>query len=124
MRQEIIHYGLLDNLYRFFPRTVTIKEFTPGTQDTYGEITVGTWEDVTGLIDLPCQISAASGGEQKRTNMTPVIYDYRIVIAGDYPEILEAYRAVMDDDVALDVVLVEHDTQNVTTPLLAKLVRN
>ena len=122
MRSEIIHYGMLDKLYRFFPRTVTIQEFIPGTQDTYGEKTIGTWTAIADLKDLPCQISPASGGEQKRPDMTPIIYDYRIVIAGYYTTIQENYRAVMDDDTAFDIVRIEHDSQQIITPLLVKLV--
>jgi hypothetical protein len=134
MRQEIIHYGILDNLWRFFPRKVTIKRFTPGTQDTYGEKTVGTWEVVTTydsygvqeyvLEDLQCAISPASGGEEKRANMTPVIYDHRIVISGYYEDIQENYRAVMDDGTEFDIVKKEHDSQQITTPLLVRLVVN
>jgi len=122
MERTIIHYGMLDKLFRFFPRTVTIQQFIPGTQDTYGEKTVGTWTDITALTDLPCQISPASGEEQKRADMTPMLYDYRIVIAGYYNDIQENYRAVMDDDTAFDIVRIEHDSQQITTPLLVKLV--
>ena len=122
MERTIIHYGMLDKLFRFFPRTVTIQQFTPGTQDTYGEKTIGTWTAITALTDLPCQIGPASGGEQKQTDMTPVLYDYRIVIAGYYDSIQENYRAVMDDDTAFDIVRIEHDSQQITTPLLVKLV--
>jgi len=122
MERTIIHYGMLDKLFRFFPRTVTIQQFIPGTQDTYGEKTVGTWTAITALTDLPCQISPASGGEQKRPDITPVLYDYRIVIAGYYDSIQENYRAVMDDDTAFDIVRIEHDSQQITTPLLVKLV--
>ena len=122
MRREIISYGMLDKLWRFFPRTVTIQEFIPGTQDTSGEKTVGTWTAITALTDLPCQISPASGSEQKRADMTPVIYDYRIVIAGYYTTIQENHRAVMDDDTAFDIVRIEHDSQQKTTPLLVNLV--
>jgi len=124
MRQEIIHYGMLDNLWRFFPRKVTIKQFTPGTQDAYGEKTVGTWKVVSGLEDLACQISPADGGEERRADMTPVIYTHRIVIAGYYPEIQENYKAVMDDGVVFDIVKVEHDSQQKTTPIMARLVTN
>jgi hypothetical protein len=124
MRQEIISYDLLDKLERFFPRTVTIKHFTPGTQDSYGEKTIGTWVNVTGLIDLPCQISPAEGGKQQQPNMTPVIYTHRIVIAGYYPEILETYKAVMDDDVEFEIMKVENDSQLKTTPLQVKLLIN
>jgi len=122
MERTIIHYGMLDKLFRFFPRTVTIQQFIPGTQDTYGEKTIGTWTAITALTDLPCRIGPASGGEQKRPDITPVLYDYRIVIAGYYDSIQENYRAVMDDDTAFDIVRIEHDSQQITTPLLVKLV--
>jgi len=124
MRQEIISYDMLNKLERFFPRKVTIKHFIPGTQDSYGEKTVGTWVNVTGLIELPCQISPAEGGKQQRTDMTPVIYTHRIVIAGYYPEILETYQAVMDGDVTFEIMKIENDSQQITTPLLVKLLIN
>jgi hypothetical protein len=123
MRQgEIVHYGMLDNLYRFFPRKVTIQQFTPNTQDSYGEETVGSWVDVDGLIDLPCQIAPAEGEKQKRPDMTPVVYTHRLVIAGYYSEIQENYRAVLDDDTEFEIVKVEHDSQQKTTPLKVRLV--
>ncbi len=124
MRSEIIHYGMLTTLWRFFPRKVTIQQFTPGTQDGYGEKTVGTWTTIVGLEDLPCQVSPADGGEERKGNMTPVIYTHRIVISGFYPEIQENYRAVVDSAVNFDIVKIEHDSLQKTTPIMARIVTN
>lgn len=123
MRQgEIIHYGMLENLYRFFPRKVTIKQLVPASQDSYGEPITGTWVNVKGLVDLPCQIAPAEGEKQKREDMSPVIYTHRLVIADYYPEIQENYRAVLDDDTEFEIVKVEHDSLQKTTPLKVRLV--
>jgi len=123
MRQgEIIHYGMLENLYRFFPRKVTIKHLVPASQNSYGEPVTGTWTNVEGLANLPCQIAPAEGEKQKKADMSPVIYTHRIVIAGYYPEIQENYKAVMDDDVEFEIVKVEHDSQQKSTPLKVRLV--
>jgi hypothetical protein len=123
MRQgEIVHYGMLENLYRFFPRKVTIKQLVPASQNGYGEPVTGSWTDFEGLVELPCQIAPAEGEKQKKADMSPVIYTHRIVIAGYYPEIQENYRAVLDDDTEFEIVKKENDSQQKTTPLKVRLV--
>ena len=119
MRKEMFSTLLFDALERFYPDTVKIQGSTV-TQDGYGG-TVETWADIQGLTALPCAIAPATGGEQKRADMTLVVGSHVISIAGFYNTIAEHDRAVVAG-VNYDILLVRLDSHRKMTSLAVQIV--
>lgn len=120
MARPLIDPSLLESLGFLFNKTVTIQESTE-TRNGYGE-PISTWANKSGHINIPCVASPAGGNEIKRSDMTYVVATHKILLQGHYPTISETMRAVLGG-VYLDILLVEHDSQDLTTRLLCQIVR-
>ena len=106
--------GVLDD------RSVTIQEQTGG-RDAYGE-PADTWTDVAGLQDLAAAVGSDPGREARRSGDTISTATHSIVLAGHYPEISTANRAVVDDTEIHDIVSVEHSVSQRLTRLGTRIV--
>ena len=115
----LIHPSLLARLWRFYPSTVTIQQYT-AVQNTYGE-EVKTWANLAGHIDLDCSKAAAGGREVKRPDGTIAVSPWRIAIAGIYASITPKMHAVLGG-VTFDILDVQHDSQSKTTYLDCEVV--
>ena len=115
----LIHPSLLGRLWRFYPSTVTIQQYT-AVQNTYGE-EVKTWANLAAHIDLDCSRASAGGSEVKRPDGTVAISPWRIALAGTYTTIVPKMRAVLGG-VTYDILDVQHDSQSETTYLDCEIV--
>jgi head-tail adaptor len=106
------------DLSDFFTSTCTIQEAAIAYDAAGGE--QYTWNDKAGHIGLSCAIGPTGGKEIKRPDMTYVVATHRVLLAGYYPDIGEKMRAVVDGT-ALDILLVESDSQQKLTRLSCRL---
>lgn len=105
-----------------FPDTMTVQEYTPGTTNTRGITTPGTWSDVTGLTAVPClkyqsrgeEIAAADGGadEEEISTHTILTKDY-------YPAITHAMRGIIDGQV-YQFLMCDHEGMKTVGVIKAK----
>jgi hypothetical protein len=81
---------------------------------------VGTWTTVSGLASIPCMITPVTSRlqamELKAIAETLAVSPRHVLLQGLYPNILTAWRAVVDGE-ALDILGVDHDSQSVQTRL-------
>ena len=115
----LIHPSLLDRLWRFYPSTVTIQQYT-AVQDTDGA-EIKTWANLAVHIDLDCSKAAAGGREVKRPDGTVAVSPWRIAIAGIHTSITPKMRAVLGG-LTYDILNVQHDSQSQTTYLDCEIV--
>ena len=102
-------------------RSVTIEEQTGG-RDSWGE-PADTWAAVEGLEDLDGAVGrAGSGVEQRRGLGTISVATHAIVLAGYFPQITTAHRAVVDGVEVHDIEAVEHDSRLRVTQLATRIV--
>lgn len=126
---KIMHPSLLDKLENsFFPATATIQVNTPTNND--GVLT-DSWANVSGLVDLDCTIAPAIPTVEQRLAdpaITVARETHVVVISGYYNSITTAHRAVVttvgEEALTLDILAVEHDSQNKLTRLRAEAVTN
>jgi head-tail adaptor len=116
---SIVSPLLADRLVTFYPSQMTIQSRTD-TRDSYGQ-PIPAWANVVGLVSLPCRIAAVNADERPGPDKTIVTVTHHTSIAGYYPTITVAMRAV-DGGVFYDIVAVEFDSELVTTRLRVKLV--
>jgi hypothetical protein len=106
--------GLMD-------RSVTIEAQTCG-RDSWGE-TADTWSPVAGLEDLAGGVGrAGNSAEQRRGTGTITVATHAIVLAGYYPQITTAERAVVDGAEVHDIEAVYHDSRLRVTQLDTRIV--
>lgn len=116
----LIPPSLMDSLGFLFEQRVTIQERVSG-QDSYGE-PVDTWQDVTGLKDLPCVIFPSGGREVKLENQIYAVSTHKIQLQHAQPSITPAMRAV-SGGVTYDILLVETDPMGLSSKLICEVVR-
>ena len=114
---NLIHPKLLENLHNFYPSLCRIEVATETSDDYYDE--VKSWAPK--YVDIPCSIATSGGQEVKRPDMTFVPATHRISLAY-HPGITEKMRAVVNG-LTLDILLVEHDSHQITTRLSCEVVR-
>ena len=115
----LVHANLLPKLNNFFPSLCTIQYSIESTS-TSGHRT-SAWGDTASLTDIPCRIATAGASEPRKPNMTYTINTYVIVLKGHYPAITTLMR-VRIVAVSYNILSVEHDSQGLTTRLIAELI--
>jgi hypothetical protein len=104
----------------FFPSECTIEgEGTP-TQDEYGEETPD-WDDVDGLVDIPCAKAPLSAIERQAAGYTARDQAWNVLLKGAFPQITTNHRAVIDGD-TLDIDAAETDQTSTVTRLRVRSV--
>jgi len=122
VQRDIIHPDLLTDLHRFFSSVCTIQEVpTPIATDAAGE-EILAFVDLADHVDLPCTIAPSGGQEVRKPDKTYVIASHHVTLAGHYPTVIEKMRAVVNGT-ALDILLVESDSQSETTRLACQIAR-
>lgn len=116
----LIPASLMDSLGFLFEQTVTIQQRATG-QDAYGQ-PVETWQDVTGMKNLPCVIFPSGGQEVKRENLTYTVSTHKIQLQHAKPSITPAMRAV-SGGVTYDILLVETDPMGLSSKIICEVVR-
>ncbi len=122
----MIHPRMLASLSQFYPSSCTIQRSVL-SQDDYGEPTA-VWSDLADHVDLACGVAPISAGsptganEYRRADLTVTTATHHIALAGNYPTITPAMRAVVDG-VAWNILGVEHDSHGVTTRLKVERVQ-
>ena len=106
--------GLLDD------RNVTIQERT-GARDLFGQ-PADTWSDLADHVDLDGAVGPMPGRESRRSGDTISIATHAIFLAGYYPDITPAHRAVVDDSEIHDIESVEHSSTQKLTRLNTRIV--
>lgn len=119
MDKYLIHPDMLEQLWRFYASSCTIREATV-SQDGFGEETLA-FANKDGHVGLPCAIATTAGGERKTGEMNPEFFGYHVSIAGYYPDITPKMRAVVDG-LELDILYVEVDSHDKTTRLMCQRV--
>lgn len=120
MVSPLTHTDLLKKLSNFYPDTCTIQQNGP-TRDAHGQ-EIESWSNFAGHVDLNCRIAPSGGREFRRQNQTYLMSTHKIALKGNYPNINEKMRAVVNG-VNYDILQVDHDGQDVSTNLLVELVR-
>jgi len=104
----------------FFTDRCTIQRAAE-FQDDDGQVFL-TWSDDLNLVDLPCRLIPATGGERRTTSAIWDVADHTISLAGFYPTITPKTRAVVNGYLVLDIILVM-SSSSVQTQLVSKFVR-
>lgn len=121
MNSRLIHPQLLETLnVDFFNRTGTIQEFSE-TQSTTGQ-QKKTWANVPGMVNIKCRIAAAGGGERRFQNQAYSDSTHTALLSGSYA-VTETMRFIDDKGTIYDILLVEPDSEQITTRLTLRLVR-
>jgi hypothetical protein len=104
----------------FFNRRGTIQQSTD-TQSTTG-LVKKAWANVNGMINIPCRIAASGGGERRFQNQAFLDATNSALLSGSYA-VNEKMRFVDDDGLVYDILLVEKDSEEITTRLTLRMVR-
>jgi len=116
----IIDPRMLARLHNFYPSMATIQEATE-LQGTTGALTL-VWADKAGHVDLPSRIGPSGGREIRLPDQTYAISTHTIGLRGNYPTVTVEDRAVDDNGVIYDIMLVESDDQDASTYLYTRIV--
>lgn len=124
MTRPLIDPRMLGRLTAFYPAAVTIQQASASLAADGQPI--ATWSDVSGLAGLagtvgPVDQSRADRAETRRSDFTEVARRRLISLAGAYPAITSAMRAVVDGT-AYNILGVELDSHAVTTRLYVEAV--
>lgn len=122
----IIHSRMLTKLQKdFFPQSCALKEPSKA-QDTAGqEIVVHSVH--TGYEDIPCRVGAAGGGQRRGNQQVYLEATHRIVLAGQYPDLPDAWREGEEwvaevDGVEYTILMVATSPEETTTRLETRIV--
>lgn len=117
----VVHPDLLQCLRaNHLPDTCAIQAAT-ATLDTYGQETV-SWATVSGEAALGCRLAPWSQEQERRLpEMVQVQATHVLLLAGYYPTITVAMRAVVGG-VAYDIKAVRHDGNEASTWLGLEVV--
>ncbi|MCI0550522.1 MAG: hypothetical protein L0287_06180 [Anaerolineae bacterium] len=120
MSSRLIHPRMLETLAPdFFYRRGTIQQATE-TQSTTGQVKK-LWADVPGMTAIQCRISASGGGERRSQNQTYLDATNTALLAGAFT-VNEKMRFVDDKGLVYDILLVEPDSEQISTRLTLRLV--
>ena len=115
--------SMLTTLAGFFNATCTIQERTD-TADAVGQM-IPAWSDLTGHVDIGCRIApleaSRAAGRRQHEDMTVSTTARVIVLAGCYPSITTAMRAVVAGT-AYTIVRVLSDSEALCTELIVEVV--
>jgi len=115
----VISARMLAALRVFYPSVCTIQTATLA-QDSYGEPTP-IWSDLADHAELMCRLSPAGERETRRLGLVVEETTHVAALAGYYPTVTPAMRAVVDGMV-YDITGVRSDGQGMTTWLGMKRV--
>lgn len=104
---DIVDGRMLTRLSRFFPQVVTIQERAAGS-DRAGQPN-GAWSNVTGLVNIPCNVGMPGGGESRTQSAVALHEDAEILMGYQSTAITTAYRAVVTGGLTYDILSVETD---------------
>ena len=120
MTAAVIHPRFLASVPAgFFPTRCTIEGSTT-TQNAFGE-PIATWAAVTGLVDIACAKAPLTASELQAAGYTATDQAWHVALAGAYPTITTAHRAVVDDE-PFDIDAVETDQTSTVTRLRVRSV--
>lgn len=103
-----------------YPSLCTIQVGT-GTQDAYGHVEPVTWGNLASHVNLACRIAPRGASERRQPEQVYAEATHTVSLQGYYPAIRASMRAVVNG-VAYDIDGVEHDGNQVTTRLYARLL--
>lgn len=123
---NLVHPRLLQKLEKnFFPQRCALK--APATsQDSTGQ-EIHTHSVHSGYDDIPCRVGAAGGGQRRGNQQTYLEATHRIVLAGQYPDLPEAWREGEEwlaevDGVEYTILMVATSAEETTTRLETRIV--
>lgn len=122
-QSRLVHPDLMKTLrVDFFNRTGTIQQANK-SQSTTGQ-EKKTWSNVPGMINIPCRISPAGGGERRFQTQVYMDASDIVVLSGKYDGITEEMRFVDDKGNIYDITRKpEVDSEGITTRLTLRTVR-
>lgn len=120
---RLIHPNLMQKLQvDFFNRTGSIQEASEARSTTGQE--KHDWANVPGMVDIPCRISAAGGGERRFQSQTYLDATDIALLSGAYSSITEKMRFMDDSGNIYDITRKpELDSEGITTRLTLRTVR-
>lgn len=122
MTSQLIHPQLLKTLnVDFFNRTGTLQQATD-SQSTTGQVKKA-WANVNGMINIPCRIAAAGGGERRFRDQAYLDATDTALLSGTFATLTEQMRFVDDKGNIYDILRVEPDSEGITTRLTLRTVR-
>lgn len=122
---SLIDPRLMETLADFTPATCTIQARTSSYIST-GDL-LETYANVTGLVDIPCQVSVQGGfmkggKEQRKESGDYTTFERLITLDGYYPTITETMQALIGG-VTYDIDAIDHDSQSTYTRLGVRVQR-
>ncbi len=121
MNGALIHPRMMKALEKdFFSQSCAIQEAAK-TQSTTGQ-EKKSWANVANWGAIPCRKAAAGGGERRSSNQVYLDATHTIVLSGVFEGLTEQHRAVVDSQ-AYDILVVEPDSEGISTRLTVRLVR-
>lgn len=123
---SLIHPRMTQKLVKnFFPQSCALKEPTK-SQGTTGE-EVKAYSIHFGYESIPCRMGAAGGGQRRGNQYAYLEATHRIVLAGHYPDLPEAWLEGEEwvAEVAgheYKILLVAKSAEEVTTRLEVRIV--
>ena len=114
---------MLTALAGFYNATCTIKERGTETADAVGQM-IPAWSALSGHADIACRIApleASRAARRQREEMTVSTTALVVVLAGFYPSITTAMRAVVAG-VTYTIVRVLEDSEALCTELIVEAV--
>lgn len=123
MTSRLVHPDLMKTLQvDFFNRMGTIQQPTK-SQSTTGQ-EKKAWANVNGMINIPCRIAAAGGGERRFQSQVYMDASDIAVLSGKFDGITEEMRFVDDAGRVYDITRKpELDSEGITTRLTLRTVR-
>ena len=120
MTAAIIHPRLLAATPAgFFPSRCTVEAKTV-TLDAFGDGQEG-WLSVPALVDVACAKAPLTAEELQAAGYTATDQVWNVLLAGGYPTITTAHRAVVDGE-AFDIDAAETDQTGTVTRLRVRSV--
>ena len=117
---ELISSRMFEMLGKFYPDLCTIQESTE-VPDSTGH-PVASWSDLADHVDIPCRLSPIGGAERKTATQVYSIATHAIELTEPYPSIVTNMRAVVNEEMFFDVLLVERDGQGKSSRLVVEVI--
>ena len=116
---ELIHSRMLRSLRRHFTSRANVQNAIT-TQDTHNE-DITEWINDPLLMQLPCYIEPARGGEIQTPGNVLVTNQWNCIIAGYYPNI-SVQQQIVVDSIVYNVKDVSTESTNSITALVLEKV--
>jgi SPP1 family predicted phage head-tail adaptor len=119
MVRELTHPRMMTGLRNFYPDTCTIQQAT-ANRDGHGQ-PIDSWDNIAGLVDLPCRVSPLSGREVEKA--TQEFSSQVVTISLKGAHVISTVNRVLTNGVTYNIRQVDHDGQGVNTRLIGEVVR-